>query len=232
MEVKDWSGGFILHGDAQFSTFFPFLQDPIYGSFDAEGSHFCESTGVGAYVMNGTPCESIPVSTKSQSVISWYSGANDVSAITKRLLSLNKLQRFETAYTETLRNEVFKEQGCWSATIATLSRQSNIILAAKNQAIYLWLVRWRGAFLLVWSTDPMHMEQVRSLLPEMTRDLLMFVRIEIANSICVLHPTFLLGRFKRAWNKMYWTDRLAVVSYITTHIRKRIQPLNGGNNGY
>lgn len=223
--MSDWCGGFLLHGDASIETLLHWSTDSfLKGSFES-GSHFVDSSGVGAYCMMPEPEETIPVPARNSSIVAWHDGPVSMSTAVQRLLNLNKKERFETTYAETLRNEVFMERGCWAATFCTLGRQSTIILAAKNRSVYLWLVRFRGAFLLTWSTDPMHMEQTQTLLNEAHRDEFLFTRFEIVNSICVLHPTFLTGRFKRAWFKMFWTDRLAVMSYMANHVRKRIHQL-------
>ena len=222
--MRDWCGGFLLHGSHSISSLLNWNVPYTFGSFDSDS--FCEHEGssVGAYAVSNNASRILPVPNRNTTLLQWNS-SDSIDAQIDRFINLNKQERHQTTYTETLANRVFVDKGIWSTTLMVVSKQPSIVMACRGCSMYMWLVRFRGSFYLMWSTDPNHMEQSLQMLPEDKQDEFFGVPFTVTDAICVIHPVYLLGRFHRAWYKMFLTDRLSVVSYMRRYINKRIQPL-------
>ncbi len=229
--MNDWCAAFMLQGNRPLDMFLHWQYDEsVKGNFQ-DGEHVFDNTPVekndaGSYLMLGQPNEVLPIPSRNATLVSWWYGTADLSAATQRLINLNKTERHEkTSYVNTLLDQVFIDKGTWAATMAYLSNKSNVVVAARNCTMYMWFVRFREAFVIACSTDPDHMKQATSLLTESQQDEFMAFPVEVTNAVCVLQPTYLIGRWRRAWHKTYCADRLAAVSYLGNYLRRRVQPL-------
>jgi hypothetical protein len=223
--IKHWCGGFVLDGTVSIHKLLGCNATAIEGNF-LENQHFMSDLrGPGTYAMFQEPDKTESIVTKSITVPMWCTGPTDTMAVIDRFVNLSKMGRYAENYATVIQKHVLVDPGCWSLTLATLGKTPVVVLASLNSVMYLWLVRFRGSFSILWSSDP---EQLNHLFsePDIVREDFLIIPLEIANSLCVLHPIFLIGRFRRAWFQMFKTDRLAVVSYMQSYIERRILTLS------
>lgn len=229
MKNADWCGVLVLHGSEQISTFLHWSSELlVHGSFEDNRHSFeNDSTYLNAscYAMMGKPTHVVPVPSRDSTYLEWNGGPTYKEHAAK-LLKLNGVREEGIKYADLINGKVFNNSGRWVSSVALLSRRPMLHLAANNVVLNMWLVRHRKTVALVWSTDHCHMEQAISLMSDVEQNETIAMPIHVRDSLCVLNPMYLVGRFRQAWFKTFAHDNLSVLSYMIRYIQKQTVPLN------
>ncbi len=228
--MSDWCGMLMLHGSEKIERFLHWNSNIVVsGSFE-DGRHDFGSEPTymnsGNYAIMGKPTSVVPVPSKGSSYLEWSNGPTYDDRI-KKLLKLNGVRKEGAKYSDLVNGNVYTNEGRWASCIAVLTKRSILHIGAFNMEVYMWLMRFRKSTALVWSTDPGHAEQCISIMTEIEQNEMLTIPIKIQNSLCIVNPMFMIGRFRQAMLKTFPNDEAAVLSYMLKYIQKHIEPVRG-----
>lgn len=177
-----------------------------------------------AFVCGGDPHQTAHIPTRSTSICAWAHGDATVKdQAIRHLLNINRDGPVQANYGELVHRRVFSSiPGSYACVLGYFSKHSRLLLCARDRMLFLWLVYLNGVYSLVWSTNPLHIEQSVPYLPTHLRHELFSYPIALFNSTVALQPTYLVSKFARHLREAPSpANRLTVIGYLASYIQRQ-----------
>lgn len=151
----------------------------------------CQLLNTYDYVLSGKPDEETIVPSKSLAMLTYTSTKEVAKTFNESLLKLNEQKTNEKKpYKELIAQNIYNDMPRHLLSTAFLfGKHPLFILSSKQQEIYLWLVFYKGVYMLMWSDDANYLLSLD--LPQ--KDV--FSVPYTLKGLLVLQPMYLITKF-------------------------------------